>query len=66
MKFKATPKLIIWDAKDDKVLAKFDDHGVFETKNAGLIKKLKALGYTGEGEEIEEDPKQEGKNDEAE
>ncbi len=50
MKFVAKPKLIVLDKKDGQPIARFDDRGVFETKDAGIAKKLKAAGYQGDGE----------------
>ncbi|MGO4786976.1 hypothetical protein AB4124_06045 [Paenibacillus sp. 2KB_20] len=50
MKFVAKPKLIVLDKKNGHPIARFDEKGVFETKDAGIAKKLKAAGYQGDGE----------------
>lgn len=57
MKFVAKPKLIVLDKKNGQPIARFDDKGVFETKDAGIAKKLKAAGYQGDGELDEKDEK---------
>jgi len=45
MKFKQDENaVIIWDAQNDKVLAKFED-GFFETNDEDVIKKMTDLGF---------------------
>lgn len=40
----ASPFAIVWDADDDKQLAKFKN-GLFETKNKKVVDKLLKMGY---------------------
>ncbi len=40
-----TPNML-WDAKTKKIVAKFNEKGVFETDNKEVAEKLKALGHT--------------------
>ena len=50
-----TPNMI-WDAKNNRPLCKFVK-GVFETNDATVVKTLKAMGYTVEGEADKADNK---------
>lgn len=43
-----TPNMI-WDAKTNSVVVKFDEEGVFKTADKALAKKMKELGHTVEG-----------------
>ena len=40
-----TPNML-WDGKTKKIIAKFNEKGVFETDNKEVAEKLKALGHT--------------------
>ena len=41
---------IIWDAKNNRPLCRFDKKGILETNDKTLAEKLKAMGHTVTGE----------------
>jgi hypothetical protein len=68
---------VVWDASEQKELCKFERRwtedgkrlpGIYETDDPGIIMKLRAAGYKGEGEEPEapKHPEIEQKNEEPE